>query len=150
MCVFGPRNDPTARAAHAIAARCALAPIPDRTSRDDHGLMDRFAIRCHPCSPISAGEVDTWLGVQVDGLRAASAGATLRLFHLTQTLPTGETELGWLIEVDAAGGAAPLDQDQLERLLRDMRLLGLQPTVLRPTASVVSAHHESTANGSRA
>ena len=101
--------------------------------------MDRFAIHCHPCSPIAAGEVDIWLGVQVDALRAASPGATLRLFQLTQALPTGDTELGWLIEVDAAGGAAPFDRDQLERLLRDMRLLGLQPTVLRPTASVVSA-----------
>ena len=96
--------------------------------------MDRFAIRCRPYSPISAGEVDSWLGIQVDALRAASPDATLRLFQLTQALPTGETELGWLIEVDAAGGAAPLDQDQLERLLRDMRLLGLQPTVLRAAA----------------
>jgi hypothetical protein len=109
--------------------------------------MDQFAIRCHPCTPISAGEVDTWLGAQVDALRAGASGATLRLFHLTQTLPTGETELGWLIEVDAAGGAAPVDEDQLERLLRDMRLLGLQPTVLEPTVGVVSARHESAANG---
>ena len=48
---------------------------------------------------------------------------------------SAEAGIGWMIELDAANGERPLDEDSLAAALRDMRLLGLQPTVLRAAGS---------------
>ena len=97
--------------------------------------MDQLAIRCHPCSPVVNGEVDVWLREEIERLRADAPHAALRVLRLSQTLPTGKVEVGWLIEVDGAGGEPPLDADALTHVVRDLRLLGLQPTVLLPEGS---------------
>ena len=67
--------------------------------------MVQLAIRCHPCAPVPADELEGWLEQQVDELRALAPHATLRLSRLTQGGPSTDS-------------------------LRDMRLLGLQPTLL--------------------
>ncbi|MEX2194536.1 MAG: hypothetical protein WD844_04545 [Thermoleophilaceae bacterium] len=96
--------------------------------------MQQVSIRCHPYAPVSTEELEQWLSREVERLRAAAPQAAFRLLRLTQTVPTGEMDVGWLIELDAAGGEPPFDRDELAAVLRDMRLLGLQPTVLRASS----------------
>jgi hypothetical protein len=97
--------------------------------------MSQLAIRCHPCAPIATEELEQWLEQEVGRLRARAPRAVLRLLRLSQRVPTGESGIGWMIELDAANGEAPLDEDHLAAVLRDMRLLGLQPTLLRGSES---------------
>jgi hypothetical protein len=91
--------------------------------------MVQLAIRCHPCAPVSADELEVWLDQQVRELRAAVPQATLRLCRLTQGGPSSDLNIGWLIELELADGE-PLGGQLLADSLRDMRLLGLQPTLL--------------------
>jgi hypothetical protein len=93
--------------------------------------MRQFAIRCHPYTPVSPDEIDSWLRAEVEHLRERAPHAALRLLRLSQELPTGDADVGWLIELDPAGGEPPFDDDELARILRDLRLLGLHPTLLQ-------------------
>jgi hypothetical protein len=93
--------------------------------------MERLAIRCTPCAPVDAAEVERWLEDAVGRLRATSPHIVLRLLRLSQTVSTGALGIGWLLEIDSTGGDEPVDGDVLDSVLRDARLLGLQPTVLR-------------------
>jgi hypothetical protein len=97
----------------------------------DNRAMSQLAIRCHPCAPIAAEELEQWLEQEVEQLRASAPHAVLRLLRLSQGVPTGEADIGWMIELDTANGEAALDENRLAAVLRDMRLLGLQPTLLR-------------------
>jgi hypothetical protein len=94
--------------------------------------MLQLAIRCHPCVPISADELEPWLAKQLDELRADAPHGTLRLSRLTQGAPDLGLENGWLIELDLPEGEPLLAGNRLANALRDMRLLGLQPTLLAP------------------
>jgi hypothetical protein len=81
-------------------------------------------IRCHPCAPVAAAEIEEWLEQAIARqTNASDAGA--RLLRITQRLPSGREAVGWLVDIDAD------DEDDLQTLLRDMRLLGLEPTVLK-------------------
>jgi hypothetical protein len=93
--------------------------------------MVQLAIRCHPSVPVVADELEGWLERQVDELRAAAPGATIRLSRLTQSGPD-ESGAGWLIELELANGEPLLAGHRLADTLRDMRLLGLEPTLLAP------------------
>jgi hypothetical protein len=95
--------------------------------------MTRLAIRCHLCAPVEADEVEQWLEDELDRLRAGTPHGVLRLLRLSQPAPAGEIEIGWLIELEQGNGDPPLDVDSLTRTMRDLRLLGLQPTALEPT-----------------
>jgi hypothetical protein len=114
--------------------------------------MPQIAIRCHPCTPIAAEEFEAWLAAEVERLRASAPQAVLRLLRLSQQVPTDQAGIGWLIELDAPSGERPLEGDGLAAVLRDMRLLGLQPTMLRagengdtpPTESDTQANGAST------
>ena len=101
--------------------------------------MLQLAIRCHPCVPVSADELEPWLEKQLDELRADTPHGTLRLSRLTQGAPDLDLENGWLIELDLPQGEPLLKGNRLADALRDMRLLGLQPTLLAP--------HEAWTNG---
>ena len=101
--------------------------------------MLQLAIRCHPCVPVSADELEPWLEKQLDALRADTPHGTLRLSRLTQGAPDLDLENGWLIELDLPEGEPLLTGRRLADALRDMRLLGLQPTLLAP--------HEAWTNG---
>ena len=92
--------------------------------------MVQFAIRCHPCAPVAADELEGWLERQVDELRAEAPHATVRLLRLTQSRPDTELDVGWLVELELAEDEPLLAGHRLADALRDMRLLGLQPTLL--------------------
>ena len=111
--------------------------------------MPQLAIRCHPCAPVATEELEQWLGEEVERLRASAPQAVLRMVRLTQRSPTGDIGVGWMLELDAANGEPPLDEDGLAAVLRDMRLLGLQPTVFRTlegAAGLSPAYGEERAN----
>ena len=94
--------------------------------------MVQLAIRCHACAPVAADELEGWLERQVDELRAAAPQATVRLSRLTHRGPSTDLNIGWLVEVELADGEPLLGGQLLADSLRDMRLLGLQPTLLAP------------------
>ena len=96
--------------------------------------MVQLAIRCHPCAPVSLDELEGWLKQHLDDVRAAAPGAILRLSRLTQRGPGSDLEIGWLVELELADGEPLLGGPRLLDSLRDMRLLGLQPTLLAPCA----------------
>ena len=100
------------------------------------GGMVRLAIRCHPCVPVPRDELEGWLERHLDELRAAAPHATLRLSRLTQggprAEPRAELGIGWLLELELQEGEPLLAGTRLGDSLRDMRLLGLQPTLLAP------------------
>jgi hypothetical protein len=94
--------------------------------------MVQFAIRCHRCVPVAVGELEYWLEQQVHELRTDTPDGTVRLSRLTQHLPGRELDIGWLLEIDVPESARILTRDRLLEAVRDMRLLGLQPTLLTP------------------
>ena len=58
--------------------------------------------------------------------------ATVRLSRLTQNRPDAHLDIGWLIELELDPNEPLLAGNRLQQALRDMRLLGLQPTLLTP------------------
>jgi hypothetical protein len=125
------RVSPVGRVRLLGAPGCAQIPIPDLPPKRDHRDMPQIAIRCHRCAPVAADEVEQWLAGELERLRDDAPRAVLRLLRLTQQAPTGEVEIGWLIELEAASGAPEFDGETLAPVVRDLRLLGLQPTVLQ-------------------
>ena len=65
-------------------------------------------------------------------LRAEAPHATVRLSRLTEGRPGADLDVGWLLELELAEGEPLLAGHRLADSLRDMRLLGLQPTLLAP------------------
>jgi hypothetical protein len=114
--------------------------------------MPQIAIRCHPCAPVAAEEIEAWLEAELERLRGSAPQAVLRLLRLSQQVPTGEAGIGWLVELDAASGEAPIDGDGLAAMLRDIRLLGLQTTVFRTSENgdAPARGSDTHANGARA
>jgi hypothetical protein len=114
---------------------CTLTPIPSNARASDNRDMVELAIRCHPCVPVSADELEGWLEQQLVELRATAPQGIVRLSRLTQGLPDTNIDIGWLIELELHPSEAPLTRERLGEALRDMRLLGLQPQVLAPLAT---------------
>jgi hypothetical protein len=94
--------------------------------------MIQLAIRCHPRVPVSVDELQHWLEQHVDELRAEAPHATVRLSRLTQEGPSAKLDIGWLVELELSEDEPLLAGHRLADALRDMRLLGLQPTLLAP------------------
>jgi hypothetical protein len=94
--------------------------------------MFQFAIRCHPSVPVAADELEQWLDQQVADLRAMAPEGTIRSSRLTQGLPSGDIDVGWLLELELSDRERHLIDDRLTEAVRDMQLLGFQPTVLVP------------------
>ena len=101
--------------------------------------MVQLAIRCHPRVPIAADELEGWLELEVQDLRAQAPHATIRLSRLTQCRADAQLDIGWLIELELDPTEPLLAGDRLPRALTDMRLLGLQPTLLTPHTNGRSA-----------
>jgi len=93
--------------------------------------MSQIAVRCHPYAPVATKDVQKWLTAEVGRLRKDAPDAAIRLLRLSQAGPEGEIGVGWQIELGVTLPEAPLDQQSLCELLGDLRLLGLQPSVLR-------------------
>jgi hypothetical protein len=96
--------------------------------------MVQLAIRCHPRVPICSDELEGWLEIEVKDLRAQAPHATVRVSRLTQGLPDAHLDIGWLIELELDPDEPLLAGDRLTQALRDMRLLGLKPTLLAPSS----------------
>lgn len=109
-----------------------MTPIPTGSAATHNGGMVQLTIRCLPRVPVSASELERWLEQQVDQLRADAPQGTVRLSRLTQGLPNVDIDIGWLIELELPEGDPLLARDRLSDALRDMRMLGLQPTLLGP------------------
>ena len=101
--------------------------------------MVQLAIRCHPVVPVSAEELEQWLEQQLNDLRSEAPLGIIRLSRLTQGALAGNCYIGWLVELELPEGQPLLAGDRLFDALRDMRLLGLQPTLLSPTTGVAHA-----------
>lgn len=99
--------------------------------------MSQIAVRCHPDTPVATEDVQKWLTAEVRRLREDAPDAAVRLLRLSQAGPEGEIGVGWQIELGIALAEAPLDQKSLSELLGDLRLLGLQPSVLQAQDSPV-------------
>ena len=94
--------------------------------------MVQLAIRCHPVVPVSAGELEQWLAQQLNELRAEAPLGIIRMSRLTQGRPSSGCYIGWLVELELPEAEPVLSEDRLADALRDMRLLGVQPTLLAP------------------
>jgi len=104
----------------------------------------QLAIRCHPRAPIASEQLEEWLVERVRRDRVAPTAA--RVLRVSQRLPSGRDLDGWLVEIDAVRhGIAEFD---LDALMRDMRLLGLETTVLEPIARGARATVVEQSNGS--
>jgi hypothetical protein len=96
----------------------------------DNAGMAQITIRCHPRVPVPTEELEVWLKREVDHLRDEVPLATVRLSSLTQHLPSADIDVGWLIELELPDDEPSLEGRDLAVALRDMQLLGLQPTLL--------------------
>jgi hypothetical protein len=94
--------------------------------------MDQFAIRCLPRVPVAGEELERWLERELEELRHDIPQGTIRLSRLTEPLPTTDVDIGWLIEFDFPRDQSQHDRVRLASMLRDLRLLGFQPTLLAP------------------
>jgi hypothetical protein len=95
--------------------------------------MVQLALRCHPFVPVSAGELEGWLERLVQDLHPDAGRGTVHLSRLTQGGPSADLDTGWLIELELPENDPMLAGERLAEVLRDMRLLGLQPTLLTPS-----------------
>ena len=93
--------------------------------------MVQLVIRCHPRVPVSSDDLQRWLKRQVEELRADAPRGIVRLSRLTQG-EDADLDVGWLIELELEEGQPLLEPARLAFALRDMRLLGLEPTLLVP------------------
>ena len=109
-----------------------MEPIGLGGEADDPCCMVQIAIRCHPSVPVAADELEGWLEKQVGELRFAAPRSIVRLSRLIQNLPDTQIHIGWLVELELADGEALLAGHGLDDALRDMRLLGLEPSMLTP------------------
>lgn len=98
--------------------------------------MSCLLVRCRSCTPASTVELTDWLEGKVDQLSADTPQAAVRLTRLVQDLPTATLDDGWLIEIRLEGERGEERSDSLtaslEEMLRDMRIIGLDPTLLVP------------------
>lgn len=94
--------------------------------------MLRLSIRCHPCVPVAADQLEQWLSWQVAELRSDVQHGTVRLSRLTQHLPSSDVPIGWLLELESFETESDRLHSRVLHALRDMRLLGLQPTAMAP------------------
>jgi hypothetical protein len=94
--------------------------------------MIQITIRCHPLAPVSVTELEAWIESQVTELRTLVPHGTVRLSRLIQELPNVDLSIGWLLELEMPADEPFLGQGGLVRLASDMRMLGLQPTLLSP------------------
>jgi len=116
----------------AAASEYMTTPIARHALAADNGAMVQVTIRCHPVVPVAADELESWLTRQVHDLRAEAPQGTVRLSRLTQAMPTADVDIGWLVELEFPVDEPLLTRNRLAETLTDMRLLGLEPTLLAP------------------
>jgi hypothetical protein len=85
--------------------------------------------------PVAAEQLERWLTERVAELRGQVPQGTVRLSRLTQHLPESDVAIGWLLELELFEADFRRLQPRIADAVRDMRLLGLQPTVMAPAKS---------------
>lgn len=98
--------------------------------------MSRLIVRCRSCTPASAVELTEWLEGRVEELQEGTPGLSVRLTRLARDLPGATVDDGWLVELElpgerADGGFTAL-LSSIDEVLRDMRVLGIDPILLVP------------------
>lgn len=120
----------------ALYARACRPLMPDRGDLAPPGSREvatvQFAIRCLPRVPVDSEELEHWLEEKLAELRRQVPEGTIRLSRLTDALPSTEVSIGWLVEFDLPDDRSLLASGRLAPMLRDLRLLGFQPTLLAP------------------
>jgi hypothetical protein len=96
-------------------------------ARPPERSQDQVTIRCHPYMPVALEEQGRWLEREADALRAQTPPGSVCLSRLQEDRPSGSAGVGWLLELDFPAGE--LTGERLTATLRDLRLLGLQPTL---------------------
>src|SRR5215204_6099993 len=114
-------------------------------TQPDDGAMAQFAIRCLPRVPVAAEELERWLERELEQLRDDIPRGTIRLSCLTEPLPTADVDIGWLIEFDLPADQSQHDRGRLTSILKNLQLLGFQPTLLAPPNAIIN-HFISLAN----
>lgn len=94
--------------------------------------MAKLAIRCHPFAPVAVGELERWLESLLEELRTELPHRNVRLSRLTQGRPRSDLEVGWLLELELGESQWAPFFERVADALTEMRLLGLQPTLLAP------------------
>jgi hypothetical protein len=113
-----------------------LRLVPAGSDDVDPEATVQLALRCLPRIPVAAEEVEHWLEHELEELRRHLPQGTIRLSRLMQALPTADVGIGWLIELELPE-AQPLPRwYSVASVLRDLRLLGLQPTLLTSPGTV--------------
>lgn len=100
------------------------------------GPMGCFVIRCRSRTPVPAVELTDWLEARLAELREETPRLLARLARLPRDPADPALDDGWLIEVEPPGDR-PDERPgsclaSLGELLRDLRILGLDPDVLVP------------------
>ena len=94
--------------------------------------MTDVTIRCRAEDHEAAVRFEQWL----DRKRAASpipmTDGTVRVSRLTPALATVRGGVGWLIEFELQEDESLIDWQCVAAVVTDLRLLGLEPTVLIP------------------
>jgi hypothetical protein len=118
-----------ARARPPAKTRPPTAPGVTAVPRESR---DEVTIRCHPYMPVALEEQDSWLEREAEAFRARTPQGSVCLSRLQEDRPSGDVSIGWLLELDFPKGE--LARERVAATLRDLRLLGLQPTIWLPTA----------------
>jgi hypothetical protein len=94
--------------------------------------MTRLAIRCRAPDQESAVRFELWLGRQHASSPILMTDGTIRVSRLAPALVTVRAGVGWLLEFEFRQDESLLDWQYLAALITDLRVLGLEPTILTP------------------
>lgn len=100
-------------------------------SRDGRGVT-RLAIRCRPRDPEAGVRFEQWLGQKRDTSPGLMTDGTVRVSRLSPALVTVRAGEGWLIEFELREDELLLDWQCLAATVTDLRLLGLEVTIMVP------------------
>jgi hypothetical protein len=108
------------------------APTARDTRSLDHGGITQLAIRCRAPDHQSAVRFERWLGQKRASSRIVMTDGTVRVSRLAPALVTVRAGTGWLLEFGLRQEGSLPDGQCLAALITDLRLLGLEPTILTP------------------
>jgi hypothetical protein len=108
------------------------APIARDTRSLEDGGITQLAIRCRAPDQESAVRFEHWLGQKRHSSPILMTDGTVRVSRLSPALVTVRAGAGWLLEFELRQEESLLDWQCLAALITDLRLLGLEPTILTP------------------
>jgi len=94
--------------------------------------VTELAIRCRAPDQESAVRFEHWLGQKRASSPILMTDGTVRVSRLAPALVTVRAGTGWLLEFELRQEESLLDWQCLAALITDLRLLGLEPTILTP------------------